>query len=107
MARKDDNSDYQQGTNTQQSGGEGLVMYTRSSNMSNKKFDEDDCMSQEENKMTPSSRLSPHQEIPSTNVKSKKYSVDESQLRQQDFMKKAQLIEMAMDKFINSSSHRG
>ena len=81
-------------------------MYTRSSNMSNKKFDEDDCMSQEENKMTPSSRLSP-QEITPGNVKSKKYSVDESQLRQQDFMKKAQLIEMAMDKFINSSSHRG
>lgn len=75
--------------------------------MSNKKFDEDDCMSQEENKMTPSSRLSPQEITPGNNVKSKKYSVDESQLRQQDFMKKAQLIEMAMDKFINSSSHRG
>lgn len=104
VARKEDNSDYQQGTNTQQSGGEG-VLYTRSSNVSIKKFDEEEWMSQEENK-TPS-RLTPY-EIPATgNLKTKKYSVDESQLRQHDFMKKAQLIEMAMDKFINSSSHRG
>jgi hypothetical protein len=44
-------------------------------------------MSQEENK-TPS-RLTPY-EIPATgNLKTKKYSVDESQLRQHDFMKKA------------------
>jgi hypothetical protein len=57
--------------------------------------------------MTPS-RLSPQEIIANAGVfKTKKYCVDESQLRQQDFMKKAQLIEMAMDKFANSSSHRG
>jgi len=57
--------------------------------------------------MTPS-RLSPQEIIANGGVfKTKRYCVDETQLRQQDFMKKAQLIEMAMDKFINSGSHRG